>query len=541
MRSFGLGVVIFAIAATAGTAGAAESRLGSLTFHANRSAFQSANPGLPLESFTATLVPPGGSDSCPAPLNDLTDDDCFAPGGVIPGFDLLVASGQYKVDDLETLPACTMVGEYGGLVVQLDFDPAVVAVGLDVYSVVGGPPSYDVEVFGPAGSLGTTVVSSPNPLTAAFVGVDTSDPGGITRVEVNHTFANPTLICDLEFGDSPPVSSLEIFEIQGSGTASPFLGQVVTTNDNVVTAVGPLGFYIQTPDFRDDGDAMTSNGLYVFTGGPPAVTVGDQVDVTGEVQEFNELTEISVNPTVTVDSTGNPLPTAILFDSTNPAPDPATPEDVLERYEGMRVSMPVGRTTGPTNQYSENPVVATTERTFREPGIRYPGLPGLPVWDGNPEVMEIDHAGGGLPTFEAFSDRSISAEGVLSYEFGAYSIQPTSYTVDQTIEPPTPVGAPAAYEFTVATQNLFWFFDDVDDPGINEPVLTPQEFQDRLTKISLWIRTVLGAPDILAVQEVENLNVLTSLAAQIQADDAGLAYSAHLIEGNDSRASTSAT
>jgi predicted extracellular nuclease len=47
------------------------------------------------------------------------------------------------------------------------------------------------------------------------------------------------------------------------------------------------------------------------------------------------------------------------------------------------------------------------------------------------------------------------------------------------------------------------------------------------------VRTVLGAPDILAVQEVENLDCLTSLAAKIQADDPSLAYSTHLIEGND--------
>ena len=56
---------------------------------------------------------------------------------------------------------------------------------------------------------------------------------------------------------------------------------------------------------------------------------------------------------------------------------------------------------------------------------------------------------------------------------------------------------------------------------------------DRLAKASLHIRTVLGAPDVLSLQEVENVGVLTDLAARIAADDASLVYSAHLVEGHD--------
>ena len=52
-------------------------------------------------------------------------------------------------------------------------------------------------------------------------------------------------------------------------------------------------------------------------------------------------------------------------------------------------------------------------------------------------------------------------------------------------------------------------------------------------KFSLYIRTLLGAPDILVTQEVENLNVLERLAARLNADDPSLSYSAYLEEGND--------
>jgi len=57
--------------------------------------------------------------------------------------------------------------------------------------------------------------------------------------------------------------TLEICETQGPGLSSPYEGVVVRSDGNLVTAVGRDGFFIQTPDARDDGDPDTSNGLYV--------------------------------------------------------------------------------------------------------------------------------------------------------------------------------------------------------------------------------------------------------------------------------------
>src|SRR5262249_59786549 len=64
-----------------------------------------------------------------------------------------------------------------------------------------------------------------------------------------------------------------ISSIQGSGHISPLVGQVVTTQ-GVVTAVdtnGSRGFYIQDP--TGDGNAATSEGIFVFqpSGALPAV------------------------------------------------------------------------------------------------------------------------------------------------------------------------------------------------------------------------------------------------------------------------------
>jgi predicted extracellular nuclease len=330
----------------------------------------------------------------------------------------------------------------------------------------------------------------------------------------------------------PPLPEVEVFEIQGAGLASPFTGQKVRTLDNLVTAVGPQGFFIQTPDDRADASAETSNGVYVFTGSAPAIQAGDQVDVTGTVVEFFDLTEIS-GPAVAVDSTGNPLPAVVTFDSTLPSPSQPRPANEMERFEGMIVRFENGTATGPTDRFGDTPVVAGPDRVFREPGILYPGLPGLAVWDGNPEVFEVDPNALGLPDARIPGGARIDvAEGPLAYAFGSYQIWPTefSYTGEPAVEP---VRARQAGEFTVASQNLLRLFDTVNDPGTSDEVFTAQRYAEKLAKASLLIRTGLGAPDVLAVQEVENLTVIQDLAARIQADDPSLVYTAHLAEGND--------
>ena len=97
-----------------------------------------------------------------------------------------------------------------------------------------------------------------------------------------------------------PQGPLAIHEIQGSGTASPYNGVLVFTTSNVVTAVGPEGFAMQTPAGMEDATVDTSEGIYVYTNSTPTVAVGDLVVVTGLVREFFDLTEITGNPNVEV-------------------------------------------------------------------------------------------------------------------------------------------------------------------------------------------------------------------------------------------------
>ncbi len=331
---------------------------------------------------------------------------------------------------------------------------------------------------------------------------------------------------------TPPPPLKEIFEIQGSGLVSSFAGQAVGTQDNVVTAVFSDGFFIQTPDSRADADPETSNGIFVFTGAAPVVGVGDLVDVEGTVAEFFNMTEITA-PQTTVKASGLPLPASFTFDSLTPSPNQPQPATEMERFEGMLVRVVDGIVSSPTNQFGEASVVAQPRRAFREPGILFPGLPGLPVWDGNPEIFEIDtDRFAASPGLSLAGGATVTAEGPLAFSFGDYQIWPTSlaFTGEPTV---VPVRGRSAGELTVGSQNFLRLFDTVDDPNTDDTVLTSEQYADRLAKSSLQVRSALGAPDMLAVQEVENLGVLEDLADRIHADDPSVSYAPYLLEGND--------
>jgi predicted extracellular nuclease len=381
-------------------------------------------------------------------------------------------------------------------------------------------------------------------------GMDTDQNNAdLTRVCITPGVGNTSLTT----GCTATGPLLEIFEIQGNGSTSPYAGQGIATSDNTVTVVGVDGFFMQTPDARDDADADTSNGIFVFTGGLPSVAVGDQVDVAGSVTEFFDFTEFAFGSSVSVTSSANALPAATVFDEIVPSPDPMAPSCAIEFecYEGMLVQITGGTVTSSNQRFNVDPIAevhitAAGTRTYREPGIEFPGLTGYPEWDGNPEVFELDPDKLGLPNQIIPAGSSFDATGVIGYEFGGYELWPSELTV--TPAPlPVAVRAREVAEMTVGALNLFRLFDDIDDVPIevrdpdtdelltttDDAVVDSDEYARRLTKFSAYIRGVMDAPDVLAVSEVESLKVLQDLADLIAADDATVNYTPYLEEGND--------
>lgn len=362
-------------------------------------------------------------------------------------------------------------------------------------------------------------------------------------------FSPGTRVDGSQFDGCPkiPVGTFEIYEIQGSGDDSPYEDLAVITEGNIVTALAVNGFTMQTPTSRTDMDVDTSDGIFVFTGAAPTVAVGDLVDVTGEVVEFFGLTQLTRLQDLTILSSAMDLPTPVSFDAATPSPDASSPSCAIEFecYESMRVEIAHGTVTGSNQRFNTDPVAevhitAASTRTFREKGIEGPALPGLPDWDDNPEVFELDPDRVGLPNRIIPAGSSFSATGVIGFDFGGYELWPTSLTV-RDAELPRAVRHKRWFETSVGSLNLFRLFDDIDDPEgmnvfgepTNDTVVSAEEYQRRLDKFAHYVVESMRSPDIIGVQEVESQKVLDDLASAINALHPWAFYEAHVVEGND--------
>jgi predicted extracellular nuclease len=404
---------------------------------------------------------------------------------------------------------------------------------------------------------------------------------GDTTTEPNETFfVNVTNVTGATAGDAQGLGTITnddvtltpIHTIQGSGTASPLATQSVTTR-GIVTGIksgSSGGFFIQEPDATVDADPNTSEGVFVFTGAtiPAAAVVGNNVQVTGTVQEFvfssdpnsPPITEISGTVTASTLSTGNPLPAPITLtapETTAPS-ETTNPLDTLEEYEGMRVNVVSMTVVAPTDGSINEPnatvsgndvfygVVTGVTRPFREPGVNISdtlpaGAPAnVPRFDENPERIRVDSDGqpGTTPVDVAAGTLLSNVTGPLDYSFRTYTILPDATIVPGTQPGAVPAPTPTANELTVASFNMERFFDTVNDPG-GDPVLTQAAFDKRLDKASRIIRTVQRYPDVIGVEEMEHLSTLQAVAAKINADAQSIDglpnpnYVAYLVEGND--------
>jgi predicted extracellular nuclease len=366
--------------------------------------------------------------------------------------------------------------------------------------------------------------------------------------------------------DNDPIPRT-IAELQGTGVASPFASTVQSSFGNVVTAVGNDLFAMQMPGVGD-GDAFTSDGILVFTGGVPNVAVGDLVDVKGNLVEFFEQTEFTVTGgglTVNVVGT-SALPTPTVFDGIIPSPAPTVPAcqgtgstiptnapiktQNFECYESMLVTTANGIINTQNQSFGGSPPDPIAENWFATGGVRVmreagvdpavgnePGLPATVArWDGNPELFEFDVDRLGLPSQALASGTTISATGVIGYDFGGYELWPTAYTVmSSPAALPIPAPTPGINQVSVGSFNVENLFDTVDDPLTDDTILTPTQLDLKLGKLSAYIRNALRAPTVLALIEVENQTALDALSARIAADDPSIQYTGIIFSGNDPR------
>ncbi len=89
----------------------------------------------------------------------------------------------------------------------------------------------------------------------------------------------------------------------------------------------------------------------------------------------------------------------------------------------------------------------------------------------------------------------------------------------------------AGESIRIASQNMHRFFDNIDN-GKNEIKFSDRRFNAKLKAATNTIIERFSLPDILALQEVENRNVLSKIATAVQ-EKTGAQYQVVLVDGND--------
>lgn len=349
--------------------------------------------------------------------------------------------------------------------------------------------------------------------------------GPATSTDANYNGQDPA---DPQFTitDNDVATALtEISAIQGAGHRSALEGQVVITT-GIVTARSNNGFWMQDP--TPDADIATSEGLFVFTGSAPAVAVGDAVQVAGTVTEFTRNTadpgHLSITqltaPTVTVQSSGNALPAAVVIGTDRTPPTEITDLDAFtefnavrdgvdfwESLEGMRLELPNAMAVSPsfnsTSVTNRAETFAVANQGLGATGLNADGGLTLSETDANPERVAVQANQQVLPGADFVTrpgDLLGDVVGVLDYDNrGNFEIILTQAitVVDGglTKEAATALAGDAT-TLSVGTYNV--------------ENLAGTTSNAKFTALGIDIADLLGAPDIIALQEIQDNNGATN-------------------------------
>lgn len=311
-----------------------------------------------------------------------------------------------------------------------------------------------------------------------------------------------------------------IYDIQGSGAASPMVGQTVTT-EGVVTGDfqegGKKGFFIQ--DVAGDGNDATSDGIFVYYPNGPEVNVGDKLRITGRISEYYELTQMN-GSALQVCSSGNTIAPVVLtlpFNSKN-----------HEHLEGMLVTFPQPLVISEYfnfDRYGELLLTSTRHTTptaYLEPGPDAIAaqeahlLDSIAVDDGssfqNPSYLR--HPDGSAFSLEHYfrgGDTIQGLTGVLDYNFNEYKVQPVGTATYSAVNLRTEAPELVPGEIRVASLNVLNYFVTIDTgasicgPSGNMECRGADDATELERQTAKVVNAIVGMDaDIVGLIEIEN-------------------------------------
>ncbi len=308
-----------------------------------------------------------------------------------------------------------------------------------------------------------------------------------------------------------------ISSVQGSGANSPLLGNNVNIEGIVVAdfqngnQLG--GFFVQEEDTQADGNAQTSEGIYIAS--TTAVALGDRVRVSGTVAETFGLTQLS-SATVTVCASNQTLPSLATISL------PVTSLDAFETVEGMSVAIAQTLTVNETYQLGRYGQVLLANGRLQQPtNVAEPGaaanalqaqnnLNKLMLDDAsniqNPDPVIFPATGLSADNTLRSGDTVANLHGVITYDFGIYRILPISAPnfIHTNSRPLAPI-ADSNANLKIASFNVLNFFNG-NGTGGGFPTArganTAAEFARQKTKI---VSALAGLnADVIGVIEIEN-------------------------------------
>jgi hypothetical protein len=355
----------------------------------------------------------------------------------------------------------------------------------------------------------------------------------------------------------------------GNGTSAILydVRGVVTQRTLARTAAGAdqHGFFLQSRIGATDGDATSSDGIFVFMGGFTSLiggyvpTVGDEIVVRARVSEYFSMTQLSSATLVTKLAEGLDVDTDVAVDDALPPVGLAAAERFWERHEGSRLRVRTGsgavsgrNVFGGTADAEitvidrADPLLARTDpyarRTFRDP---HP-LDNDPARfdDGNGQRILLGSMGvkasaadstAMLPPARTFDTLTGDAVGGLYYSFNKYGVQPERAAFATGADPSAnnaPKAAQRGQEFAVSTynvENLYDFRDDPFDgcdftgntgcPGVSPPFdyvpQTQAEYGAKLAALADQVVDDLHSPDVILAQEAEDQDICTVSGASL--------------------------
>ena len=393
---------------------------------------------------------------------------------------------------------------------------------------IGGSAAQDLPVTNSTFSLTTTVGTGVAPGSYSFSCSVTDDQARSTPFSIGATVLIP-LNAACGAADTP------IHAVQGAGASSPLVGQTVDVEGIVVGAFQGSarlnGFYLEEPPATDDGNPLTSEGIFVFAN-TPTVSLGDRVRIRGTVNEFSSstgplvsnLTELGATSSATICSTGNPLPPPVTITL------PIAQVSDLERYEGMLVQFTQQLVvTGSFNlgtfgQIDLAPGVLYQPTQMRGNSITWAAgidlnARSLISLDDGSTASNANLNGGGVapyppPGLGAANTLRVGAlvnpnsqgptplVGVLDDRFGSYRLQPVGPVTFSNAPNPRPDSAAVINSlggrFRVASANVLNFFVTLGSRGAQ----TAQELTNQRAKVIAELSALGG--DIYGLSEVQN-------------------------------------